>query len=167
MSTSYDATADKFTFVSQKYGLASKMDFTGGSFLGSIGLVAGNTGLGQHVTVSTLAGANLPKGLEFDVGGTTTGARGTIDFNRGYADKLSQLFTTFQGTDGLLGQQLTALNKETTTLADQKTKIDARYAQIEMKYRLQFGALQSVLSSMKQTRASLSASFGQSTTTGG
>jgi len=186
ISTAYNAGADTFTFTSQKYGSASTINFTGGSVLGSLGVASGNnaagvdvggqltnsvtgdvytfTGVGQHVTVSDYAGANLPKGLQFDVQGNTTGARGTIDFNRGYADKLSQLFSTFQGTDGLLGQQLDKLNKETTDLADQQKAIDAKYAKIEMKYKLQFGALQSVLSGMKQTQASLAATFNQKTT---
>ncbi len=181
ITVSYDATQDKFTFTSDKFGSASSINFTGGTVLGSVGLATGNTsagtdvggtltnaktgtqyfftGQGQHVTVSNYAAADMPKGLEFDIGGTATGNRGSISFTRGYADKLSQLFNKFNSIDGLVGSQIDKLNKETTALADEKTKIQDRYNKLELQYKMQFGALQSVLASMKNTRSYLAATF--------
>jgi len=187
ISVSYDATLDKFTFTSNKYGSASGVNFTGGTALAGLGLAAGSsavgvdvggtltntstgtqyffTGQGQHVVVSNYAASDLPKGLEFDIGGSTTGNRGTLTFSRGYADKLTQLFTSFNAKDGLVGSQIDKLNKETTDLADKKAMIDSRFSKLELRYRIQFGALQSILSSMRSTQQYLAATLNPTTTT--
>jgi len=185
---SYDPANDQFTFTSSKFGSTSSVKFTGGTVLGDLGLNSGVsgtgvdvggtltntttgtqyffTGQGQHVTVSNYAADNIPKGLEFDIGGSATGSRGTITFTRGYADKLTQLFDRFNSIDGLVGSQIDKLNKETSNLADEKAKIGERYNKLELKYRTQFGALQSVLKSMRSTQQYLAASLNQSTSKG-
>ena len=177
----YDSANDTFTFTSEKYGSASSIEFTGGSILGDLGLstddqdsgvdVGGSltnvdtgteyffTGTGQEVTVSKYAADDLPKGLVFEIAGSTTDDRGTLTFTRGYADKLTQLFDQFNSEKGLVGSQLEKLSKESTELADEKTKIEERFNELEMKYRLQFGALQSVLSSMRSTQEYLAATL--------
>ncbi|GAB6034260.1 flagellar filament capping protein FliD [Galenea microaerophila] len=184
---SYDSANDQFTFTSSKFGSASSVEFTGGTVLGDLGLNSGDsdtgvdvggtltnsetgtqyffTGQGQHVTVSNYAADDMPKGLEFDIGSSAIGSRGTITFTRGYADKLTQLFDQFNSDDGLVGSQIDKLNKETSELADEKAAIEERYNQLELKYRIQFGALQSVLKSMRSTQEYLAASLNQSTST--
>jgi flagellar hook-associated protein 2 len=181
VAVAYDAANDQFTFNSEKYGSASSITFTGGTILSDLGLVANDsdtgvdvggtitnsdtgsqyffTGVGQEVTVSKYAADDLPKGLVFTVEGSATGNRGTLTFTRGYADKLSQLFDTFNSDDGLVGSQIKKLNEETKEFEEQKAKIDARYEALELKYRLQFGALQSVLSSMRSTQEYLAATL--------
>ena len=181
VAVEYDAVANTFNLNSGQYGSASKLELVSGNFLtsGAAGLAVtaetvgldvqgfleqGGTlytfvGSGQDVKInSILDGA--PKGLEFSVEGTTTGARGSMEFNRGYAEKLSVLFDEFLEKDtGIIGNRVTNINTRLDEIEVQKAQVDLRYEKLEFKYRLQFGALQSLLSQMDNTRQSLAASL--------
>jgi flagellar hook-associated protein 2 len=177
----YDGTNDAFVILSEKYGSASKISLDAGTLLdsGVVGWTGGSsatgqdvggqitdpvsgnsytfTGQGKTVKVSDYALDGLPKGLEFTIDGSATGSRGTITFQRGIADQMVTQFTQWMSSDGVVGQKLDNLHKKEQEYAEQQEKIDARYERLELKYRIQFGQLQSVLSSMKQTQASLAA----------
>ncbi len=177
----YDGTNDAFVILSDKYGSASKISLDAGTLLSSgvVGWTSGSsatgqdvggqitdpvtgntytfTGQGKKVRVSDYALAGLPKGLEFTIDGSATGSRGTISFKRGVVDKMVQQFTKWVSADGIVGQKLDNLHKKDQQYQEQQKKIDERYQRLELRYRIQFGQLQSVLSSMKQTQASLAA----------
>ena len=181
VSVRYDAGGDNLVITTDKFVSAASIEFTGGTAVSSgvlgfaagdsdTGLdvagqlkdpVSGNTytfaGQGRKVSVSNYALDGLPKGLEFTVDGTATGSRGTITFNRGYADRIVQAFKQWMSDDGPVGRKLDNLAKKQKEYEEQQAKIDARYQMLEERYRLQFGRLQAVLDSFKQTQSYLSA----------
>lgn len=181
VAVEYDDANTRFNVSSEKYGSASKLELISGSLLtsGAVGLsvtaetagqdVLGSlekdgtlysfTGTGQHVTINSfLDGA--PRGLEFDVLGGSTGARGTVEFNRGYADRLSKMFNDLMDSDdGIIGQRMSGLEDKLEGLEEKTAKVDERYTVLELRYRLQFGQLQTLLNQMDQTRTSLAASL--------
>ncbi|MBD3820854.1 MAG: flagellar filament capping protein FliD [Thiotrichales bacterium] len=181
VSVQYDSTTQAFTINTDKYGSASTLSLDSGTLLtsGVTGLavtaqVAGQdvqgsldqngsyytfVGKGQDVTInSVLAGS--PKGLEFNVDGTQTGARGSITFNRGYADKLTKLFSELNDSStGLIGTRLSNIQDKLDRVKDEQTKVDDRYNKILARYQAQFGALQALLNQMDNTRQSLSSSL--------
>lgn len=185
VSVAYDSGANTFTMVSEKFGSASKLELVSGNFLTSgvagFGVTAetvgqdvqgflekGGTlytfvGSGQDVKInSILDGA--PKGLEFTIEGSAIGARGSVEFNRGYADRLGLLFDQFLDKDaGIIGNRVSNLSDRLEEVAEQKTIVDERYDKLELKYRMQFGALQTILANMNSTRESLAASLAIST----
>lgn len=177
VSVEYDDTTQTYTMTSEKFGSASKLELVSGNFLTSgitgLGVTAETTGVdaqgflekdgtlytfvgtGQDVKINSILDGS-PKGLEFTIGGSTTGARGTIDFNRGYADKLGLLFDSFTDEDsGVIGNRVTNINTRLDEISEQQTKLDERYDALELKYRIQFGSLQTLLSQMESTRESL------------
>lgn len=171
----------EYNITSEKYGSASKVELVSGNFLTSgaagLGVTAETTGQdvqgflekdgtlytfvgqGQDVTINSILDGS-PKGLEFRIEGTATGARGTVEFNRGYADKLNNLFDEMMDPDvGIVGNRITTINDRLDDLNEQTEKVDLRYEKLELKYRIQFGTLQSLLSQMDSTRQSLAASL--------
>ncbi|MDX1795983.1 MAG: flagellar filament capping protein FliD, partial [Hydrogenovibrio sp.] len=188
VAVQYDSTTQAFTINSDKYGSGSSVGLLSGNFLTSgvsgLGVTAATSGTdvqgyleqggtlytfvgtGQDVTINSfLPGA--PKGLSLSIGGTQTGARGTVDFNRGYADKLNQLFDQMTNTDtGIVGTRMKNIQSRLDNITEQKTKIDERYNRLEQKYLMQFSALQSLLAQMDNTKQSLAASLGMNTNSG-
>lgn len=185
VSVDYDASAKTFTMISEKFGSASKLELVSGNFLTSgisgLGVTAETVGQdvqgflekdgtiyvfsgeGQDVKINSILDGS-PKGLEFTIEGGTTGARGSLEFNRGYADRLGILFDQFLDKDsGIIGNRVSNLTDRLEEVEEQKTLVDERYDKLELKYRLQFGALQSILANMKNTRESLAASLAVST----
>lgn len=181
VSVSYNGGTNNFTMSSEKYGSSSKLELVSGSFLTSTvagfgvtpetlgqdvqGLLEQNgnvytfTGSGQDVVINSILDGS-PKGLEFSIGGGATGPRGSVEFNRGYADKLGVLFEQFfEKNTGIIGNRVANITDRLAEIEAEKAKVDARYEKVELKYRLQFGALQSILSNMNSTRESLAASL--------
>jgi flagellar hook-associated protein 2 len=181
VSVQYDSTNDQFVITSDKYGSASSIEFTGGTLVTSgvagwnvgdksTGVdvggqikdpVTGNTytftGQGQSVRISDYALDGLPKGLEITIGGTATGSRGTLTFNRGVADRIVNAFNAWVSADGVVGQKIDNLHSKENEYAEQQKKIDERYQQLELRYRIQFGQLQAILGSFQQTQSYLAA----------
>lgn len=177
VSVEYDDATQTYTMTSEKFGSASKLELVSGNFFTSgvtgLGVTAETTGVdvqgylekggtlytfvgtGQDVKINSILDGS-PKGLEFTIQGTTTGARGTIDFNRGYADKLGNLFDAFADSEtGIIGNRVTNINTRLDDIDEQQEKLDERYDALELKYRIQFGALQTLLAEMESTRESL------------
>ncbi|QKI89558.1 flagellar filament capping protein FliD [Thiomicrorhabdus xiamenensis] len=100
------------------------------------------------------------RGLQFEVLGGATGARGSINFTQGFASRMEEVINNlFEDENGLVSQRIDSLNDKNTQYDEKQEKIDARYERLLMKYQLQFSALQSILSSAEQTRNYLTATF--------
>jgi flagellar hook-associated protein 2 len=185
VSVAYDSGSQTFTMVSEKFGSASKLELMSGNFLTSgvagFGVTAETVGQdvqgflekdgtlytfvgeGQDVKISSILDGS-PKGLEFTIEGGSTGARGSVEFNRGYADRLGLLFEQFLDEDsGIIGSRVSNLTDRLEEIEEKKTIVEERYEALELKYRLEFGALQTLLSNMESTRESLAASLAIST----
>lgn len=110
------------------------------------GMEAG--GSGQYLTGSI---GTTAEGLKLLVSGGTAGARGTIDFSRGYADKLNDLVSSFLGSSGLIAGRTDGLKSSIESIDTSRESIQERLVAIEKRYRAQFTALDTMISSMNQT----------------
>lgn len=118
---------------------------------------------GRKVSISNFAvasdGDTSMRGLEFEVlanPGTTV----NFNFAQGFASRLEETINSFFESDiGLISQRFDSLNQKNDDYEEKAKKIDARYEALEMKYRLQFSMLQSIMSSAEATRNQLSAQF--------
>ncbi|WP_229493516.1 flagellar filament capping protein FliD [Massilia arenae] len=135
----------------------------GTDVVGTIGGVAAK-GNGQALTASDGSGA---AGIQITITGGKTGDRGTVTFSQGYAFQLTNLAASFIGKDSLLTSKTTGLNASIKSIADQRSRFEARLEGIEKRYRAQFVALDTALASMQNTSsyltqqlASLSANWG-------
>ena len=155
--------AGVFTLTSKRYGSGSTLSVGGSAAATLFGAaptatpgvdVAGTiggfsaTGSGQRLTAA--AGSPIT-GLVLDVTGGSTGSRGTVSFARGYAARLEGLLQGVLGTDGAIASRTTGINATIKDLDRQRDVLDRRLAQIEARYRKQFTALDTLMSSMTAT----------------
>ena len=114
------------------------------------GTFGGNSaiGEGQFLTGGT---GTATDGLKALVSGGIIGARGTINFSVGYASQLSKMITNFQGTGGTLVGSTSNIDRSIKDIAKQKEILNSRLFDTEARYRKQFIALDSTLSSLTNT----------------
>jgi flagellar hook-associated protein 2 len=151
------------TLTSKRYGTESTLSVSGSAaaplfgatpvatagvdVAGSIGGFAA-TGSGQRLTA---AGGSPATGLALDIGGGSIGARGTVSFARGYAARLDGLLQAVLGTDGAIASRTSGITATIRDIDRQRDVLDRRLAQIEQRYRSQFAALDTLISSMTAT----------------
>jgi flagellar hook-associated protein 2 len=155
--------------ASARYGSASAVSIAGGN--GGANLMgaspastagadvsgtingAAATGLGQ--TLSAAAG-DKAEGLRVDINGGPLGSRGNINFSRGYADQLNSLVSSLLTSDGMLASRTDGLKASIKDLDKRQEDFNDRLAAVEARYRAQFSALDTMLSSLNQTSAYMS-----------
>lgn len=151
------------TITSAKYGSSSTVSVTGGNGLanllgtptetaglnvaGSIGGVPAS-GSGQYLTGASGSPAD---GLKLLVSGGTIGSRGTAYYSNGYAYQLGQVASRYIGTDGLIANRTDGINASITDIEKQRDALSIRLAVIEERYRAQFTALDTLMSSLRNT----------------
>lgn len=153
------------TLSSSKYGSTSNISLTsvsgssvdsifggaapskGTDVAGTIGGVAA-TGNGQALTAAP--GSNA-EGIQVSITGGILGDRGTVTFSQGFAFQLNNLATSFVGKDSLLKSKTDGLNVSIKSVADQAARFETRLDSIEKRYRAQFVALDSMMTSMQST----------------
>lgn len=149
------------TVTSQSYGATSKVEFTPSAAITNlfgatpvstagvnvVGTIDGNTS-------TTGSGQNLkaPNGLSINIIGGTTGNRGTIKYSTGYASQLDQLLSQYLDTDGLLTARTDGLNATIKSLQKQEDTMSNRLADLEIRYRAQYTALDTTISNMTATK---------------
>lgn len=126
----------------------------GSESINTIGTINGvaATGLGTNLLGAT---GDASEGLNVKVLGTATGARGTITFSIGIAAQLNSLVTDYLSTEGLLNNKTEGLNSTVKRITQQQEAQNRRLAIIEKRYRAQFTALDSTISSMNSTSSFL------------
>lgn len=152
------------SITSASYGSTSNVGVTGGN--GADGLlgaspastsgvdVAGTingvaaTGIGQ--TLMAAAG-DAAEGLRLTIDGGSPGARGTVNFSRGYADRLDKLMDDMLTSDGILAGRTDGITASIKDLDRRQEDFSQRLTSIEARYRAQFTALDVMLSSLTQT----------------
>lgn len=149
-STSGASLADAGGTLVSTY-MGAPTNTTGVDVAGTInGLAA--TGSGQTLVSST----GNSSGLQIQILGGMTGARGTVNYSQGYAFKLNDFANTSLGSTGLLTGRVDGLNSSVKDLAKQRDAINARLVTIEARYRRQYTKLDAMLSSMNATSTYLS-----------
>jgi len=162
VSVTVTQNAGILTVTSTNYGSTSAVGITGGNgatdlmgiptttagvdVAGTIGGIAAS-GLGQ--TLSAVSGNAT--GLSAVVNGGALGTRGTVSYSYGYASLLSTWSSSILGTTGSLASATDGINKSILDIGKRRTEIQARLVDVEKRYRTQFTALDSMLTSMNQT----------------
>ena len=161
-SVAVTQTGGIFTITSNSYGSISNVAITGNGASNLLGGaptpvagvdVAGTidglsaSGSGQFLT----SGGGNSFGIKIQVTGGALGARGSINYSKGYSEILNQLSTTMLSTNGLLDSKTTGLNKSIADIGKQRDALNIRLANIQSNYVKQFSALDVMLSSMNST----------------
>ena len=118
---------------------------------------------GRKINISDFAvaddGDTSMRGLSFDVL-ANPGVTVSFGFAQGFASKVEAAINNlFNDDNGLISQRIESLNKRNDDFDTRSKEIDARYEKMELKYRLQFSMLQSIMSNAEATRSQLSAQF--------
>jgi len=156
----------KLSLASSKYGDMSNISIAGvtGTAVGDIfggasatkgsdveGTIGGVAASGNG-QVLTAAGGSAAEGIQLTIKSGVTGDRGTVTFSQGYAYQLTNLSASFTGTGSILNSKTDGLNVSIKSVADQRDKFSERLTAIEARYRAQFTALDTMLSSMQSTQ---------------
>lgn len=76
-----------------------------------------------------------------------------------YGAAFGDTLTSFQGANGIVSTRVTGLNTTATRLADNKEALELRLELVEKRYRAQFTALDTLVSSMSTTSSYLTQTF--------
>lgn len=118
------------------------------------GTIGGVTATGNGQTLTGMAGSPT-EGLQLKISSGSAGDRGTVSFSQGYAYQLNSLATSFIGTDGMITSKTSGLNDSVQAIQKQRDTFSSRLTAIEARYRSQFTALDTMLSSMQSTQSYL------------
>jgi len=153
--------------VSKRYGSDSAVTVAGTGAAGLLGAsptasagvdVAGRlngldaTGSGQ---VLTGADSSVTEGLEVEVTGGSTGARGSVTVGKGFADRIGQVVEGFLSNTGALSSRTAGINRSIEDLTRQRETLERRLSGVQERYLAQFTALDVMLSGMRQTSSFL------------
>jgi len=128
---------------------------TGVDVAGSIG---GYSAVGDGQTLTGAPGAPTA-GLKLSVAGTTIGSRGDIGFSQGYAYQLNNFTGNYLGSNGYISGLTKGLNASMQDIAKQRDALTARLADTEARYRAQYTALDTSISSLNSTASFLTQQF--------
>lgn len=161
---SVSQSAGVLSITSARYGSASSVGATGGNGMNNLlgatstataGVdVAGTiNGVAATGTGQTLAAAigDASEGLRLTINGGALGTRGTVSLSRGYADQLNRLMGDLLTSDGLIAGRTDGLNSSIKDIDHRQEDFNQRLTATEARYRAQFTALDTMLSSLNQT----------------
>ncbi len=162
-------SAGVLKITSNRYGSASAANISagngqanlnfGGAAVVSSGVDTAGTingvaaiGSGQYLTGAT---GDASQGLKIQINGGTTGARGTVNYSQGYAYQFNSLANAMLGTGGLISSSTNGINASIKRLNNDQQALSTRLTVIEARYRAQFTALDTMISSMNTTTSFL------------
>ena len=167
VSVAIAENAGTLTLTSVNYGSTSSVSITGGTAESVLGLnadtptagvdVAGSidgasaTGSGQ--LLSAISGDALGMGIL--INGGALGGRGVLNYSQGYATILSNWSTAVLASDSIIAARTEGIDRSITDIGNRRTDLEARLVNIEKRYRAQFSALDTMLSSMNSTSSFL------------
>ncbi len=155
-------SAGVLTLASARYGSASTVEVSGTGvtdLFGAVAVTAGvdvagsiggftATGSGQTLTGAT---ATAVEGLQLQVNGGATGARGDVAYTQGYAAKLNQALGSLLGSGGVVSTSTDTANKRIKDIADRREVLQLRLDKVQANYLAQFRALDQMISKMNAT----------------
>jgi len=168
-TVSVTQSAGVLKLTSNRYGSASAANISagngqanlnfGGAAMVSTGMDTAGTingvaaiGSGQYLTGAT---GDASQGLKIQINGGTTGARGTVNYSQGYAYQFNSLANSMLGTGGLISSSTDGINASIKRLNVDQQALSARLTVTEARYRAQFTALDTMISSMNTTTSFL------------
>ena len=126
----------------------------GTSLVSMAGTINGATATGSSTSLTGATG-DASEGLRLKVATGALGARGTVNFTRGYAAQLDTVISNLLSGSGIVTSRTDGLKTSITRLDKQSESISTRLATIEARYRAQFTRLDTLLSSMSKTSSFL------------
>jgi flagellar hook-associated protein 2 len=150
-STSNVTLADGTGTPAASFAGTSLAGIAGANVAGSIG---GYSALGDGQFLVGATGTPI-EGLKVLISGGITGARGTINFSVGYASQLNKLISNVQGSGGSLVGSTANINRSLADIAKRKDVLNSRLFDTEARYRKQFIALDTTLSTLTNTSSFL------------
>ena len=112
------------------------------------------TGAGQLLTANAVTD-NGAEGLSLTVTGSSTGARGSVNFTRGVTDQLKLLLGKVLEAEGALEKRIDNYEDRKALIEEKKAKLETKMKAIELRYSKQFNALDGLLSSLQSTSSYL------------
>ena len=109
------------------------------------GTIGGSSATGSGRTLNTAGG------LVLSISATAGGALGQVDFNRGYASRVSSLITAGLKTDGAFANRSDGLARSVQDITRPQDRFNERLSRVESSLRRQYTALDSMLASMNTT----------------
>lgn len=155
------------TVTSASYGSASTVALGGGNALAALfGAVSAAAGANVAGTIDgaaatgsgqILAGAagSAAEGMKLLVAGGALGSRGTVTLSRGAGDRLSALLEQFLASDGAVSSRTEGLGHTVEDIGRQREALNRRLETAQARYRAQFAALDSMLTSLNSTSSFL------------
>lgn len=139
------------TLATQLFGTVSD-ERAGADVAGSIGGVPA-VGSGRNLT----GAAGTPtEGLVLQIDGATTGARGMVNYTKGYAAQFDKFAKALlDTTDGALIMRTEGIGASLKDLANTRDRLTMRLADTEKRYRQQYSSLDTMLANMSSTSAYL------------
>lgn len=163
-SVAVSESAGTLSVTSNQYGSTSSISITGGNAAAGLfgispssvsgqdvsGTINGQPATGSGQTLTASAGSPAA-GISILVSGGATGPRGTLNFTQGIAARLNQYLTGVLADTGSIAARTDGLNSSIKQLTSHEADLRARMTLIEQRYRTQFTALDTMLSSMSTT----------------
>lgn len=167
VSVAIAENAGKFTLTSVNYGSTSSVSIAGGTAASPLGLdsstptdgldvagtIGGLTATGSGQLLSAISGDAL--GLGILIKGGAIGDRGMLNYSQGYATSLNKWAASVLGTDSIINARTEGIGRSITDIGKRRNEMETRLISIERRYRAEFTALDSMLSSMNSTSAFL------------
>lgn len=170
----YDSGANTFSITSDEIGTlstvnvlavdtntAAELGFSVSSGVDGVdvaGTINGDAATGAGNLLTADAGSDA-EGLGLIIGGTTTGARGNVNFTRGIANQLDLLLDEFLDTEGALEDRIDTYQDRIDDVAARRAKMELRWEAVEARYSRQFNALDSLLAGLQSTSAYMENQF--------
>jgi len=156
-------SAGVLSITSNKYGVSSKVELTGGNGLsGLFGTATSTNGVDVGGTLgagkSTGNGQELisADGLTVKVTGGNTGERGNVTFMRGIAAQLDKLIGDVIDSKGTVPARIDSLNQQVEDIKDKRAFMEKQMEVKEQRYKNQFNSLDGLLTNMQSTMSYLS-----------
>ena len=90
---------------------------------------------------------------------TAGAATGNITFSRGFSGTFKVLIDNFLKTNGLIKNRETSINKDVEKIKTDMTTVDRRSQAYRARLQAQFGAMESIVRSLKSTGTFLTGAF--------
>lgn len=160
VAVSFDT--DHFVISSNRYGSASQVAVASGTAATALGLAAGTATAGVDVAGTiggnpatgsgrALTGTGAAEGLVLEVQGGPVGARGTLTFVRGIADRTNHFVESLLGAQDAIATRTKGIQTRIGVVGDQRTELTARLQHLQDRHRAQFTALDALVSKLQNT----------------
>ena len=161
-SVTVSLNGSALVITSNTYGSDSTVELTSVENTTDLGLVVGigTAGLNVAGTIDGITASGIgqfltgkadAEGLRLQILGDNSGNRGSINYTNGIANRLSDLITTFLGSDGIIQTRTDGFESGVKDIDEQREALGNRLLSLEKRLVAQFGALDVLVTQLQQT----------------